>query len=76
MLALRSVRLLLRVFKWTLVALGAFLWVMLWWERHPLLGLAQILLIAYALVRELRPHLRGYRRNNPLRGARNPTRRP
>lgn len=52
--------------KWYLVAVAAFAWVAIWWERHPLLGLAQAGIIGWLLLRELRPHLRGHRRDDPL----------
>ena len=48
----------LRALKWSLAALGAFLWVMLWYERHPLLGIVQAGIIGVLLLRELRTHLR------------------
>lgn len=40
--------------KWSLVALGAFCWIMLWWERHPLLGVLQAGCIGYVLLHTLR----------------------
>lgn len=45
--------------RWYLAAAGAFLWVMLWWERHWFLGLAQLGYLSYGLLAELRPQLRG-----------------
>jgi hypothetical protein len=53
--------------KWSLVALGAFVWIMLWWSRSPWLGMAQVVLIGAALLREGWPHLRRQRGDNALR---------
>ncbi len=52
--------------KWSLVAFGAFLWVMLWWSRAPLLGILQGCLIGYVLLRERWPHLGRHGRDRPL----------
>ena len=35
--------------KWSLIGLGGFLWVMLWYERHPALGLIQVGVLAYVI---------------------------
>ena len=40
--------------KFYLLAAGAFLWVMLWWQRHWFLGLTQAVFVGYVLFRELR----------------------
>lgn len=45
--------------KWGLAGLGAFAWIALWYERAPLLGIGQGILIGVVLVRELGPQLRG-----------------
>ncbi len=44
---------LIGLLKWSLVALGAFLWIMLWFERSPILGWAQLIIIGVLLRREL-----------------------
>jgi hypothetical protein len=56
--------------KWTLVALGAFLWIATWWQRHVLLGLAQIGIVGYGLARELGLHLPRHRGGDPADGRR------
>lgn len=40
--------------KYYLLAAGAFMWVMLWWQRHWALGLLQLLYVGYVLLSELR----------------------
>lgn len=40
--------------KFYLLAAGTFLWIMLWWERHWFLGLAQAVCVGVVLFRELR----------------------
>lgn len=43
---------------WVAFLFMAPLWVALWWQRHPLLGVTQILIIGYPLFRECRAELR------------------
>lgn len=45
--------------KYYLLAAGAFMWVMLWWKRHWLLGLSQLGIVGYVLLSELRGHRGG-----------------
>jgi len=45
--------------KYYLLAAGVFLWVMLWWQRHWLLGVMQVLFVGYVLASELRGHRGG-----------------
>lgn len=47
--------------KYYLLAAGAFMWIMLWWQRHWLLGVSQLAIVSYVLLSELR----GQRRNDP-----------
>jgi len=35
--------------KWLLIALGAYLWTALWFERHWALGVLQLLWIGYLI---------------------------
>lgn len=51
--------------KWTLIALGAFLWIATWWQRHVLLGVAQLGIVGYGLARELGLQLPRHRRDDP-----------
>lgn len=53
------VRLAYRSVKWSLIALGAWAWAALWYERSPLLGIVQGVLIVSALLAYLFPKLRG-----------------
>lgn len=41
------------VLKWSLVALGAYLWIGLWFQRHWLLGLSQVVIVGVLLYREI-----------------------
>ncbi len=55
---------------WTYTVWGAFvvlapLWIALWWQRHPALGLLQLGIIGYPLWRECRSELRRKRGNDP-----------
>jgi len=58
----------LNILKYGLAAFGAFLWITLWYERSPWLGLLQGIILIVLLSRELRRK----RRDDPLRGTRNP----
>lgn len=51
--------------KWSLVALGAFLWCALWFERSLWLGISQTVLIGHLLTQELLTYLRRQRRDDP-----------
>lgn len=62
---------------WTYTVWAAFLfiapiWVILWYERHPLLGLVQGLCIVWFLGRHAVRELRGRAGKNPTRDAFNP----
>lgn len=69
-------RALWRALRLPLAAFGAFLWVMLWWQRHPLLGIIQGVLLSYLLWRELRTEPSRERGNDLPSDRRDPFRRP
>lgn len=52
------------------------IWITVWFERHPLLGLAQGLMIMAFLWRHGRAELRGETRDNPTRNTRDARRIP
>jgi len=41
--------------KWTLASLGAFAWIMLWYERAPVLGILQAAIVGFLLWASWRP---------------------
>lgn len=59
--------------KWYLVAAGLFLWLALWWQRHPLLAVMQAGFVGYVLFHEGIPRLRRrQRRHDPPDRRRDP----
>ena len=41
-----------RVVRWYLILSGSVLWTVLWFQRHPSLGVLQLALIGYVLYRD------------------------
>lgn len=55
---------------WAAWVFLAVLWIVLWYERLPLLGILQAILCVLFLLRYAWPELRGSRRENTARRAR------